>query len=251
MTMWNAELYDDKHSFVSNFGGSLVETLVPKPGERILDVGCGTGDLANDISGFGATVVGIDAAPSMIEKATEKYPRCTFLVADGESFGTFAHPFDAVFSNAAIHWMKDQRRVVQNCFDVLRPGGRFVAELGGAGNIQSIVDAIQEGSRRLNLPYRQEQFPWVFPTAAEMTQHLESAGFHVAAIENYERPTPLIGEDGLRNWLDMFSNSLLAHLTEEEKANLYAECEEILRPVLYQDGTWVADYWRLRFVAMK
>lgn len=251
MTQWNAELYDNKHGFVSNFGGSLIEVLAPKPGERILDVGCGTGDLANDISRFGASVVGIDAADSMIEKAREKYPHCTFLLADGESFGPFISPFNAIFSNAAIHWMKDQRRVVQNCYEALRPGGRFVAELGGARNIQSIVKAIQEASKKLNIPYKHQQFPWVFPTPEEMTHHLESVGFHVAAMDYYERPTPLVGEDGLRNWLDMFSTSLLAHLSEKEKADLYTECENMLRPVLYQNGTWVADYWRLRFVAVK
>lgn len=251
MTQWNAKLYDDKHQFVSNFGGSLVEVLAPKPGERILDVGCGTGDLANDISKFGAAVVGIDAAESMIERAKEKYPHCTFLTADGESFGDFSTPFDAVFSNAAIHWMKHQRLVVQNCYNALRPGGRFVAELGGAANIQSIVNAIQEGSKRLGIQYRPEQFPWVFPTAEEMTSHLESAGFYVAAIEHYERPTPLVGEDGLKNWLHMFSGSLLAHVPEKEMAELFSECENILRPVLYKNGTWVADYCRLRFVAVK
>lgn len=250
MTKWNADLYDQKHQFVSNFGESLVSILQPKNGEHILDVGCGTGDLAFEIAKSGATVTGIDASTSMIEKAAEKYPNCTFKVADGQHF-SFPSAFDAVFSNAAIHWMKNQQQVVHNCYAALRDGGRFVAELGGAKNIQSIVDAIQEASILLNIPYKADQFPWVFPTKEEMTNMLTTAGFHVVAIEHYERPTPLVGEDGIRNWLIMFSNNLLKHLTDTEKEALYTKCEEILRPQLYQDGTWIADYWRLRFIAVK
>ena len=250
MTRWNADLYDQKHQFVSNFGESLVSILQPKNGEHILDVGCGTGDLAFEIAKSGATVTGIDAAASMIEKAAEKYPNCTFKVADGQHF-SFPNAFDAVFSNAAIHWMKNQQQVVHNCYEALRDGGRFVAELGGAKNIQAIVDAIQAASVLLNIPYKAEQFPWVFPTKEEMTDMLTNAGFHVVAIEHYERPTPLIGEDGIRNWLIMFSNNLLKHLTDAEKEALYTKCEEILRPKLYKDGTWMADYWRLRLIAVK
>ncbi|WP_431030266.1 class I SAM-dependent methyltransferase [Lysinibacillus sp. LZ02] len=250
MTQWNAQLYDDKHQFISNFGGNLVSLLQPTKGEQILDVGCGTGDLAFEIAKSGATVIGIDAASSMIEKALEKYPDCTFHVEDAESFH-FPTPFDAVFSNAAMHWMKNQQQVISNCYTVLRNGGRFVAELGGANNIQAITNAIKEASTTLQLPYKAEQFPWVFPTKEEMTEMLTNAGFQIVAIEHYERPTPLVGEDGIRNWLMMFSNNLLKHLTDTEKETLYAECEAILRPQLYHDGTWTADYWRLRFVAVK
>ncbi|MEO4052318.1 methyltransferase domain-containing protein [Solibacillus sp. CAU 1738] len=250
MTQWNATLYDEKHNFVSTFGESLVTLLKPQQGEKVLDVGCGTGDLANDIAKSGATVTGIDAAGSMIEIAKEKYPTIAFSVQDGESF-SFPAQFDAVFSNAAIHWMKNQQAVIQNCYDALLPGGRFVAELGGAKNIQSIINAIQGAAERLAIPYKQELFPWVFPTKKEMTELLENAGFEIIAIDHYERPTPLIGEDGIRNWLDMFSNNMLNNLSSEEKEALYTECENILRPRLYKDNTWIADYWRIRFIAIK
>lgn len=250
MTNWNATLYDNKHKFVSNFGEDLVSFLNPQNGEHILDVGCGTGDLAHDISKSGATVTGIDAAHSMIEAAKEKYPDIHFSVQDGEQF-SFDPQFHAVFSNAAIHWMKNQQKVVQNCYDVLLPSGRFVAELGGANNIQSIVDAIKEASNRLSIQYDATLFPWVFPTKEEMAEHLINVGFNVKTIEHYERPTPLVGEDGIRNWLEMFSNNMFKNLTNDEKEAIYSECERILRPQLYKENSWIADYWRLRFIAKK
>ncbi|WP_153730757.1 class I SAM-dependent methyltransferase [Sporosarcina obsidiansis] len=250
MMNWNAELYDKKHKFVSNFGEDLVSLLHPQRGEHILDVGCGTGDLAYEISKSGATVTGIDAAQSMIEAAQEKYPHMHFSVQDGESF-SFEPQFHAVFSNAAIHWMKNQQKVVQNCFDALLPTGRFVAELGGANNIQSIVEAMKTTSDRLSILYDETLFPWVFPTKDEMSKHLENAGFTMITIKHYERPTPLVGEEGLRNWLEMFSNHMFNHLTNDEKEALYSECERILRPQLYKENGWVADYWRIRFIAQK
>lgn len=250
MTNWNATLYDNKHKFVSNFGESLVSFLNPQKGEHILDVGCGTGDLAHEISKRGATVTGIDASQNMIEAAKGKHPDIHFSVQDGEHF-SFDPQFHAVFSNAAIHWMKNQQKVVQNCYDVLLPGGRFVAELGGANNIQSIVDAIKEASDRLSILYDATLFPWVFPTKEEMAKHLINAGFNVITIEHYERPTPLVGEDGIRNWLDMFSNNMFKHLTNDEKEAIYSECERILRPKAYKENGWVADYWRIRFIAKK
>lgn len=250
MTHWNATLYDEKHRFVSKFGESLVSLLQPLQGEKILDVGCGTGDLANEIASFGATVTGIDAAQTMINVAKEKYPSVIFSVEDGENF-SFPEQFNAIFSNAAIHWMKNQQGVIQNCYHALLPGGRFVAELGGAQNIQSLIYAIQEASERLNIPYDQTQFPWVFPTKEEMTTLLENVGFKIVMIEHYERPTPLNGEDGIRNWLEMFSHNMLKQLTTDNKETLYSECEKILRPQLYKNNTWIADYWRIRFVAIK
>lgn len=250
MTDWNAKLYDDKHDFVSFFGGDLISYLNPQKNENILDVGCGTGDLAQDISKSGAIVTGIDASQSMIEVAKKKYPDIFFSLQDGESF-SFQSKFDAVFSNAAIHWMKNQEQVVKNCYDVLLPNGRFVAELGGENNIQSIVDAIKEASNRLSIIYEPNLFPWVFPTKEEMKKHLYKAGFNIIKIEHYKRPTPLVGEDGIRNWLEMFSENMFKNLTKNEKEAIYTECEHILRPKIYKENKWIVDYWRLRFIAEK
>lgn len=251
LTNWDAALYDNNHKFVSDFGEDLVSFLNPEKDEYILDVGCGTGDLAHDISKKGAIVTGIDAAESMINAAKEKYPNIDFRVQDGGEKFPFEPQFNAVFSNAAIHWIKNQQKVVQNCYDVLLPGGRFVAELGGANNIQSIVNAVKKASNNLSIQYDTTEFPWVFPTKEEMTEHLINAGFKIITIEHYERPTLLVGEDGIRNWLEMFSNNMFKNLTNIEKEAIYKECERILRPKLYKENGWTADYWRLRFIAQK
>jgi trans-aconitate methyltransferase len=132
MNVWNADIYDEKLSFVSELGKSLIEMLRPKQGEKILDLGCGTGELTNEIAKLGAEVVGMDASPDMIEKARKKYPYISFLVDRGETFRTQEH-YDAIFSNAALHWMKQAESVVQSMALALREGGRLVAEFGGNG----------------------------------------------------------------------------------------------------------------------
>ncbi|MGE8000045.1 class I SAM-dependent methyltransferase [Lysinibacillus sp. NPDC093190] len=249
-TIWNASLYDQKHDFVSKFGGSLVDLLAPQKKESILDVGCGTGDLVHEIAALGAHVQGIDASNDMIIGAQQKYPDITFHTMDA----TVLHmtkQFDAVFSNAALHWMKQQDKVIQNIYSALKQGGRFVAEMGGHGNISSIVWALEKSMEELKLSYIEEYFPWYFPTLEEYQSKLEDVGFTVEMITLYERPTPLQGEDGLHNWLVMFSNNMLQHLSETEKEQIYDKCEELLKPKLYQDHQWIADYCRLRFVAIK
>lgn len=249
-TIWNANLYDSKHDFVSKFGGSLVDLLAPQKDECILDVGCGTGDLAHEIASLGANVQGIDASHDMIIAAQQKYPVITFHTMDATAL-QMTNQFDAVFSNAALHWMKQQDEVIQNIYRSLKQGGRFVAEMGGHGNIASIVWALQKSMEELKLTYIAENFPWYFPTLEEYQSKLECAGFTVEMIILYERPTPLQGEDGLRNWIVMFSNNILQHLSETEKEQIYDKCEELLKPKIYKDHQWVADYCRLRFVAIK
>ncbi|MGE7090526.1 class I SAM-dependent methyltransferase [Lysinibacillus sp. NPDC048646] len=249
-TSWNADLYDQKHAFVSKFGESLVDLLAPQPDEIILDIGCGTGDLAQEIAAQGAIVQGIDASPEMISTAQQKYPTITFAVQDAATMH-FTNEFDAIFSNAALHWMKQQDSVIQRIFQALKPNGRFVAEMGGHGNIASIVGALRQSMHDLRFPYIEDYFPWYFPTAEQYQSMLENAGFTVDGITLYERPTPLQGEDGLRNWLVMFSNNMLQHLSDDEKERVYTKCEELLKPSYYHDGQWLADYCRLRFVAYK
>ncbi|MFJ8263576.1 class I SAM-dependent methyltransferase [Rummeliibacillus sp. NPDC094406] len=250
MREWNAVLYDKKHDFVSKFGGSLVELLAPQKEETVLDLGCGTGDLANEITNQGAIVHGIDASETMIYQAQTKYPQIQFSVRDATQIDTH-HQFDAVFSNASLHWIKQPEMVVQNVYNALKTNGRFVAEMGGKGNISSIVNAIKQSMDELGYTYIEDYFPWYFPTAEEYSELLQHAGFQVKMMTLYERPTPLIGEDGIRNWLQMFSNNIFQHLSEYQKNNVVQLCEKILKPQLYKEHTWIADYWRLRFVAVK
>ncbi|WP_397536500.1 methyltransferase domain-containing protein [Rummeliibacillus pycnus] len=250
MSEWNAVLYDQKHDFVSKFGGSLVELLAPQKGETILDLGCGTGDLASEIANQGAIVHGIDASETMIHQAQTKYPQIQFSVQDATQIDAH-HQFDAVFSNAALHWIKQPEMVVQNVYNALKTNGRFIAEMGGKGNISSIVNAIKQSMDELGYTYIEDYFPWYFPTAEEYSELLQHAGFQVKMMTIYERPTPLIGDDGIKNWLQMFSDNIFQHLSEYQKNSVVQLCEKILKPQLYKEHTWIADYWRLRFVAVK
>lgn len=249
-TKWNANLYDDKHQFVSKYGEGLISFLQPKNGEHILDVGCGTGDLANQIDTYGATVIGVDATATMIEQAQQKYTHIQFDVRDVKNLG-FDNQFDAIFSNATLHWVKEPDKALASMFKTLKKGGRLVAEMGGSGNIQSIAQATEQTMNALNFDYQAEKFPWYFPTVAEYTKLLDEQGFTVQYIELYERPTELAGEDGVQNWLKMFSNSLFEHLSDEQKQQVYEEAEKRLRGQIYHDGKWIADYCRLRFIAYK
>lgn len=248
--LWNAKFYDTKHSFVSSYGNDLIELLQPKQGEKILDVGCGTGDLAHVLHGLGARVTGVDYSENMVALAAAKYPHIAFEVADAAHL-PYNNEFDAVFSNAALHWMKEPVAVIESIHHSLKPGGRFVAEFGGAGNVKTITDALITQIRAANIRYTDAQFPWYFPTIGEYCTLLEAAGFQVGFALHFARPTKLDGEDGLKNWLDMFSPSLFDGVAPETKARIFEATVDDIRGVLCKDGVWYADYKRLRVMAVK
>ena len=250
-SQWNAALYETQHSFVWHYGTKLIELLAPQLGERILDLGCGTGQLTSQIAGFGAIVTGIDNSPTMIEQAIKKYPALQFLVADGANF-SFEKPFDAVFSNAALHWMKKPKPVIRCIWQALKSGGRFVAEFGGKGNVQQIVTAVENVFSEGGYPVKPDLNPWYFPSIGEYATLLEQQGFYVTYAALFERPTQLeAGEQGIRNWLEMFGNSWLSIVPEKERMEIVQKVETQLRPQLYREDAWFADYKRLRVVAFK
>ncbi len=249
---WNAADYDDDHAFVFEYGERLVELLDPEPGERVLDLGCGTGHLTADIADRGATAFGIDQSPEMIQEARENHPDLAFKRADARRFST-DESFDAAFSNAALHWIPeaDQDDVLETVRDALVPGGRFVAEMGGAGNVERIVSATLDElrDRGYDVPN-----PWHFPTVGEYAPRLETHGFEVRRAVLFDRPTELEGgEAGLRNWLELFGDSLFADLSPDEREGVVTAVESRLRPEMYEEETetWTADYRRLRFVAVR
>jgi trans-aconitate methyltransferase len=249
--VWNPDLYDEKLSFVSDLGKELIELLHPKKGEKILDLGCGTGDLSYEISKSGATVVGMDLSPEMIEKAREKYENIQFVIENGESFRT-NEKYDAVFSNAALHWMKNAEKVVESVALALRPKGRFVAEFGGKGNVETIVKTIEAVLLQNYGINATERNPWYFPSIGEYSSLLEKFGFRVLYASHFDRPTPLVDkEQGLNHWLDSFSGDFFVGIDPSEKTLLYEEIKDRLRPYLFKDGTWIADYRRIRIVAVK
>ena len=249
-SQWNAGLYDDKHSFVWKMAAGLLELLEAKPGERILDLGCGTGHLTAQIAATGAKVVGIDRSPEMIQQAREKHPALQFEVMAAQEMA-FRKPFDAVFSNATLHWIKKPERVITGIAKALRPSGRFVAEFGGKGNVGELLSAIRRVWQRFGLPGPAPN-PWYYPSIAEYSGLLEQHGMEVAYASLFDRPTPLEdGERGLRNWLEMFGATIQEEFAPELRQLVPAALEEEARAALLRDGHWVMDYRRLRVVARK
>jgi trans-aconitate methyltransferase len=247
---WDAGLYDDKHSFVWKLAAAVLELLDAKPGERILDLGCGTGHLTAKIAEAGAQVVGVDRSPEMIRQARLKYPSLRFEVMDAREI-SLDGPFDAVFSNATLHWIKEPERVIAGVKKSLRAGGRFVAEFGGKGNTCELLRAVPQAWVNLGLA-GPAPHPWYYPSLAEYAGLLEQHGFEVTHATLFDRPTALDdGERGLHNWLEMFGSALVEGLPESTRERLLVEIEQELRPKLFHDGHWVMDYRRLRIVAKR
>jgi trans-aconitate methyltransferase len=247
---WDAGLYDKKHSFVWKMAAGLVELLEPKSGEHILDIGCGTGHLTAQIAARGATSRGIDQSAEMVRQARERFPELRFDVMDAREI-TLDESFDAVFSNATLHWIKEPARVVRGIARILRPGGRFVAEFGGRGNIAGLMEAAEKAWEKL-LPETPFESPWFYPGVAEYAGLLERHGLEVTYALLFDRPTPLEdGERGLRTWLEMFGGRMADKVPKDKREQLVEEIERQARGKLFKDGQWVMDYRRLRVVAKK
>ncbi len=243
---WDAGLYDDRHSFVWKYGASLVELLSPQPGERILDLGCGTGHLTARIAEAGAIVVGLDHSAAMLEQARSAYPLLEFIQGDARDF-RFETVFDAVFSNAVLHWIKEPEAVLRCVRNALKEGGRFVAELGGKGNVRRIAEALWLAAGKMGANFG-DPF-WYFPSLGEYAKLLETVGLEVTFAVLFDRPTPLEGEGGMRDWVRMFARPVLDAVPPERQEEFLRLVEEATRPALFHDGGWMANYRRLRVVA--
>lgn len=243
---WNPESYRAGAAFVAEYGRALLDILDPRPGDDILDLGCGDGRLTQEIVTRGAKVLGLDSSAEQVRAARDMGLEAQIGRGEALSFDTC---FDGVFSNAALHWMKDAEAVLAGVYRALRPGGRFVGELGGAGNVAGIQKALHEGLERRGLDAGAAN-PWYFPRTADYKDLLRRAGFEVRMIEDFARPTPLPGE--MAEWLEIFAGPYLGLLESGERSIFLAEVCEKLAPTLRRgDGSWIADYWRLRFFAVK
>jgi trans-aconitate methyltransferase len=243
---WDSSLYDDRHSFVWKKGADLIDLVAIAPGERVLDLGCGTGHLTAKIADLGVEVIGLDSSPSMVAQARQNYPKLKFVLADARDF-SFETPFDIVFSNAALHWIPEADRVVACVARSLKPGGRFGLEMGVKGNIATITDAIHSVLREMGHEARN---PWYFPSLGKYATLLEGHGFEVAFASTFDRWSRLEHpERGLREWLDMFAGPWFENLSGEDRVEAYRRIEDRVRGKLWCDGAWWADYKRLRVLA--
>ena len=284
---WNAAEYDAKHAFVYERAKGLVELLAPKPSERILDLGCGTGALTAEIATRGAEVLGVDRSEEMITQAKRKFPALQFEVVDARELrvklgqvaarswaGTASKVdgagkidkadlveeapevgwlgFDAVFSNAVLHWIPEAGEVIAGVAQVLKPGGRFVAEFGGKGNIQKLVRGFQRAFAALGMRPPAGVSPWFYPSVAEYAGLLEKHGLEVREASLFDRPTVLEqGESGLENWIRVFRQTFVDKMGEAKAQRWIREVERQCRSEQFHDGSWVQDYRRLRIAAWK
>ncbi len=243
---WNPERYAKNAAFVPEFGRPVVELLALRPGERILDLGCGDGVLTQRLAAAGASVVGVDASPEQVAAARQL--GLDARVMDGAEL-EFESEFDAVFSNAALHWMHRPRTVIANVWRALKVGGRFVGEMGGEGNVEAIRSTLADALARRGID-GDALCPWYFPAPAEYRQSLEEGGFDVCTMRLVARPTAL--PTSIDGWLETFAESFLSALPEGGRPAFVDEVRARLEPRLKDaDGGWTADYVRLRFEARK
>jgi trans-aconitate methyltransferase len=243
---WDPVNYARHARFVSDLGSPVVELLAPKPGERILDLGCGDGALTKKLVDLGCQVIAVDSSAPQVEAARSL--GLDAHVISGEVL-PYQEEFDAVFSNAVLHWIKNADAMIQGVYRSLRPGGRFVAECGGYGCVHKIRTALVHALELRGLD-GEARVPWYFPTPGEYATRLEHAGFRVDSIALIPRPTPLPGD--IVGYLETFAQSFFQGLSDTARAEYLQEVRAVLEPQLRESsGTWVADYVRLRFAATK
>lgn len=245
-TVWNPKYYAQNARFVSDLAAPLLTMLNARPSEVILDLGCGDGALSEKIADSGCKLYAVDSSLAQVKAARKR--GLQVAVMDGQQL-SFKQSFDAVFTNAALHWMKRPKAVISGVWHLLKPGGRFIGEFGGEGNVQTIRTVLHAALRRRGIDPEAVD-PWYYPSPEEYSALLRQAGFMVEIIELIPRPTPLPGD--LSVWLDIFAQPFTHSVDKRERQTFLREVRAALEPQLRDAaGTWVADYVRLRFRAIK
>jgi trans-aconitate methyltransferase len=251
MTMkWNSTLYDKSHDFVSRYGEGLLSYLNPQPGEKILDLGCGTGDLTQKIFQAGAEVTGVDSSTEMIEQAQSKFPEIQFRCMDAREL-KFNILFDAIFSNAVLHWIPEKEKVITAMHAHLKKDGRLVVEFGGKGNNQQMLKSLRDVFKERGYHQNAAVDFWYYPSIGAYASELEKLNFRVVHAEHFDRVTPLKGDEGMKQWFLMFGAYFFAGISDLEKEDILNEVQRRLMPTHFINGVWNADYKRLRIVALK
>jgi len=250
-TNWDPTLCNDQHAYVHQYGQALIDLLKPIQPERILDLGCGTGELTAQIAETARSVVGIDSAESMIDAARANFNKPEFQVMDAADFH-FDEPFDAIFSNAALHWVTDYQGAIRCMHRNLNPRGRLVLEFGGNGNVQTIVKQLRATLAGYGYSEQSKRQPWYFPSIGAYAGALEAAGFSVVMAHHYDRPTELADrEAGIVNWLTMFGEHFLSGISQQDAELIKKEVQDRLRSTCLINNKWYADYKRIRILAVK
>jgi len=245
-TSWDPERYATNARFVAELGAPLLDMLAPRPRELILDLGCGDGALTERIAALDCTVIGIDSSLAQLQAARIRGLQVALM--DGQEI-SFKQSFDAVFTNAALHWMKRPDRVASGVWNILKPGGRFVGEFGGKGNVEKIHSALYAALKKRAIDPAPID-PWYYPSTEEYAQLLTDTGFSISTIELIPRSTQLPGD--MRAWLELFGQAFIEAVKESDRSALLDELARSLEPgLLDADGHWFADYVRLRFAATK
>ena len=245
-TSWDPQRYAQNARFVSVLGEPLLQLLEPQPDELILDLGCGDGALTEKLADYGCKVIGVDSSLPQLQASKRRKVKAVLM--DGHAL-CFKQRFDAVFSNAALHWMKEPERVIDGVRRALKPQGRFVGEFGGKGNVETIRSALYAALAKRGIdPVAVD--PWYYPSTEEYSQLLSKAGFKLAFIELIPRPTKLPGD--ILGWLEIFAQPFTIAVTEQERSSFLQEVRnELASSLRDSSGSWFADYVRLRFKATK
>ncbi len=247
---WNADKYTSDFSFVHQYGNSVTELIDAKEGSTVLDLGCGNGALSEILRDKGYIVTGMDDSKDLLAVAEKNFPNIPFIRADATDF-SLPEPVDVVFSNAVFHWIDKERQpeMLRCVYNALKERGQFVFEFGGHGNNFMIHEALAESFRRHGYAYK---MPFYFPTVGEYSALLENAGFQVTFAALFDRPTKLRGENGLKEWIEMFVQTPFDAVEKEsERECIKDEAVDRLRNSLYQNGDWYADYVRIRMKAIR
>ncbi len=244
--VWSSETYAENGRFVADLGMPVVDWLNPQAGERILDLGCGDGALTLKLKALGCTIVGVDSSPELVHAAQAL--GLDARIMDGQNL-QFKAEFDAVLTNAALHWMKQPNNVIQGVRQALNPGGRFVGEFGGRGNVLAIETALHTVLKQRGID-AEPLNPWYFPTVEDYQSRLEANGFSVNEMKLIPRPTPLPTD--LRGWLVTFANPFIGAIEPAFQDAFLTDVIAMLEPTLCDaSGQWTADYVRLRFSATR
>ncbi|HET9933959.1 MAG TPA: methyltransferase domain-containing protein [Polyangiaceae bacterium] len=244
---WAPKLYEDRARFVREGGLPVLDLLAPRAGERILDLGCGPGKLTREIAVRGASVVGVDSSREMLNEARAAYPELQFALERAEAL-PYEDEFDAIFSNATLHWVRRADEAARAMYRALKRGGRLAVEFGGKGNVATVRHAVSAALGEADWE------PWYFPSVGEYASVLERAGFEVRFAHCFARPSPMPDapeQSGVATWLSLFANELLSAMKPADRATLFARVEGDTRSALYRDGVWYIDYVRLRVEAYK